>query len=277
MGSRPGRRSFGPAIVKTLVAVGGVVGLAMLFGLVIASPQVRRSGLGKRLERCFPLRWSQVALLFGNEEERARAASVAARTGSRRAVPMLIRAADDRSAAVSSAAVCGLAAIVPAAPGEAERGILSASRHRRPAVRAAAYQALGAVPGHGGARLTSAAQAAVAAGLSDPDPGCQWEAFRVATKLLWVGEANPDLLRALQNRLCTPPSVPPPGSPWSSVWSGTRRLSVRQLEAALTRGSPIEQFGALEGLWLCNTPESRRALRHHLQQHPLTDPPRAGR
>jgi len=274
------RRGVWKTALKALGAAVGVAVLLVLCGFVLASPQVWHSRLGKRMEHRFPIRWSEVALVFGNEVARSEAVFRLTRTGSRRAIPPLVRATRDRSPSVSILALNGLWQIAGVAPREAERAIVGACEDREPRVRAHAYRCLPAGPYHAGlldfsggnsandvyyayrpgsAKMSPTGQGALARGLRDPDAECQWAALHIAFVLYVEGEASPELREALQNRLLSPPPshwVPGPGS-----------------AKGLLRD---KQFSTLMRLWMRNRRESRAQLREYLRKHPLTAERRPG-
>ena len=243
-------RSFWKMALKAFAAAAAVAALLVLCGFILATSQVRHSAFGRRMERRFPIRWSQVALVFGDEEARGEAVRVLPCTNSRRAIPTLVRATRDRSATVSDAAVGSLWDLAPHQ--EAERAIVSACRDRRTTVRAGAYDRMD--PLYTQREITPAEQAALAGGLRDPDAICQWIALESAFGLYAKSEASPELLQALQNRLLSPParSAGDPRGRWLFVEG--------------------EQCSTLVSLWLRDTPESRAQLREYLRKHPLTAP-----
>jgi len=279
------RRPLWKTALKALAAAAAAVALLVLCGFILASPQVRHSRFGKEMERRLPVRWSQVALVFGKEEERSAALSALARTGSLRAAPIIVRATRDRSAAVSAEAVGWLGFIAPGASQAATLGLVSACDDRRIGVRAEAYQHLGAIYADRGLELGPDAQAAVARGLRDPDTGCQWEALTAAFQLYEAGEAVPQLRQALQDRLLSPPAVPPAGSLARPTFRMLRGLSHPQAlwvpaparrGAATYRAAEVEQLSTVLFLWVRDTPESRAVLREYLSKHPLTEERRPG-
>ncbi len=249
-----------------------VAGLFILAGIVLASPQVRNSSFGQRMERRFPIPWSRMALIFGCEQERVQAAGNLWGCRSPAAIPVLYVAAYDRSAQVRETAVCGVWRLARAGPEQAERCVLRLCRQPRPQERGRAHRALRLMLVDGYFEDTRELQEIVAHELQGPHTGCRWQAACTAATLRRRGDTlSPEVQRALYDCLRGP-------SP------GPRSLGRGVLAAKVSKSADLNEFmsrvwasvppreweiGGLILLWEIDTPKSRRLIEQYLTEHPL--------
>ena len=271
MSDRAKRRPVWRTVLQALAAAAGVLVLLAIVGFVLASSPVRSSPFGKRMERRYPIRWSEVALVFGRYDERRRAVGALGMTGSGRALAALDRAAADRSARVRAMAVQAMADLAPYAPHEAERRLLALCGDRRADTRREALRAcrgmlaLGVPP-------SAALQQVVAAGLQDRDPECRREAAATVQDLVSQGTPlQPEVWVAFAACLRSPSPGP---EPRIARLSGPARYiavppTLREARSALGRREPRAHIWALRRLWEMGTPEARRLIEGDLAKRPL--------
>jgi len=282
--ARPRRRTLWRTALKALGLAAGVVALLAATGFILASNQVRWSSLGEFMEQRFPIRWSEITLVFGEESERALAANTLGSTGSPRALGALERAARDRSPEVRDEAVDGIKDIARGSPREAVPVLLRMCRAGRPDVRLRAYRP---VPPDGLLLL----------GLSDPNPTCRAVAALSATMRLpheprgqgLPSQMAPGLERCLLGP--SPLSFPVPGPPYCCLYGprGERtppphkypRVQPRQVGGLVVQyegdrdptaaGNAAERLAALYWLWLEGTEQGRKRVREELEKRPLIE------
>ena len=282
------RRTLWKTALKALAAAVGLIALLLVAGLILASTPVRGSALGHTMERRCPIGWSRIALVFGDDDERAHASWDLSSTGSGRALPALERAAHDRAPLVSSSAVTGIATMASHGVAGAQTLYLRLGRDPRPDVRASAYTALRDMRdsramwqrGGEGQRLLTQ-------GLRDPDPRCRDQAARTAVHLcghrargLWRGELDPQVLRALRDCL-RGPAPRNAVDPRTVEALGARVASAHSFEefhrsSKPTNGPPPLRVQTALGLWELDTAEARHLLQEELAKHPLTNPQTGG-
>jgi len=274
------RRSVWRTALKALGAAAGVVALLIGGGFICASPQVRNSAFGLRMEHRFPIRWSQVTLVFGNERERAGAVSTLHMTGDVRALGPLRRAANDRSRVVSGVALGSIEEIGWVHPEEAQACLLDLSRSAQPRLRAGAYHLLYiALNNNSGVPAAPELQEALTCGLHDANAECRAEAFGLAVALeeLEIG-LRPETIRAVEYCLRSRPPAPTVSVAQDQQLHRSAS-SFPEFRRALARekGSDVGMIEALYWLWSLDAPKARRTIEDELRKHPLVAPRAAGR
>ena len=293
MAERKPRRTVWRTALKALAASLLIAALLVLAALLCATPQVQYSEFGSRVGSRFPHAWSWVALTFGDERTRL---SVVQRLGAGAwwragsypgdgepaALPLLVRAAEDRSPAVRDEAVNQVVGSIGLSfPRDVWPVVRRWSRDGRPERRLRAYEAMrvlartaaGRAAGHG---MSAEASEVLAAGLRETDPHCRAAAASVTADLWDSGlPRDPALARALEACL----RGPSPGVPSEVPKLLTPRAREAQSFEALQRslaeghGARPRRMRTLVALWALGTPWARRLLEDELAAHPLTDPP----
>ena len=295
MGDASPRRALPKTALKALGLAALVCALLVVAGVVLASAPVRGSRFGKRMERRFPIGWSRVALVFGPERERVRAVDALFGTWNRRAVPLLERAAGDRSRSVAGSAMHAIDMLVQFRSTPARRSLLRLCRASRPALRCRAYRAVReamatvtwrqrvgtgliiACENEHAFRLDADVQAVLREGLGDSELECRRQAATTLTHLLTDGgpPLQPEVSAALRRCLRGP-------SP------GIRSLEPAALLTCLRRADTFDEFvrqakhvgcdhgdaGPLLHLWEAGTPKARRLMEQYWAKHPLGGGPR---
>jgi len=284
--------------LKALGLAAGVVALVVGVGFLLASRQVRGSAFGKSMERRFPIRWSEVALVFGSEKERVGAAYDLAESGSPRALGALERATRDRAPGVRWAAVGAIRCIGLQYARAAVPVLLRVCRTGSRDVRMQAYSPMTLTRRTGILDLRPALDDVILFGLNDPDCECRGVAALWATQRLSVGPAmgqapRPQLAHGLE-RCLRGPSPPWARGPASALAvylqgpGGGRQSSRRtHLRAPPRRvGRVVVEYegntdprvrtgnggrvAALYWLWLEGTEGSRKLVCEELAKRPLT-------
>ena len=275
MSPRTGDRTLWKTAPKALGLAMLVLALVAITGFVLASPAVRSSGFGKRMERRHPVRWAQLALVCGAERERLRAVQALLRTGGPKVLPALEQAAHDRSPRVRDSAVYAVLPLVPVAGGDAERSLTSLCRDRNPDLRWRAYRALRLAATHQGTRLTADVQHALVGGLQDPDLQCRWQAAFTTACLKRLGHRLPPEVAAALRRGLRGPS---PGI--HSLPPEVLLPRVERADAFSEFARQIEHVAYGYGdthllllLWEADTPQARRLMQEHLATHSLMEAP----
>ena len=290
-----GRRAALRTALQALGLAAGVFALLTATGFILASPQVRQSGFGQRMERRFPIRWSELALALGGEQVRVQAVVALTQTRSPRALPALSRAATDRRAPVRTEALDGIVSIGRRARDPASDALTYLCAERRADLRAAAYMRLrdlllgGAYPRPVRRCLTR--------GLRDGDPVCRAAAAITAARVVVGPDPDADLSTALAACLLGPSPPPdrlrPPAMssyldmiwpnqsthPWerSGVLHSPAYLIGGRLVCfggdprveARDEGNAWDRTNALVWLWLEGTADSRALIRAELEKRPL--------
>lgn len=295
--NRRGRSPWRTAL-KALGLAAGALALLVAVAFILASPLVRNSALGKRMERRFPIRWSEVALGLGGEKERMHAVATLSETRSPRALPALCRAATDRSPRVRRSAQEGILSIGRRAGDPALRALVRLCADRSSEVRAAAYATLGDL--QLGFPYPRPVRRCLARGVGDQDPCCRAAAALTAAKAVVCSEPDPDLRAALTGCLLGPspprqrlrPEARPgyvsgvPDVVWpnqsSHPWERPGPVGPVYLVAerlVCFGGNPRvevhdeartwDRTNALVWLWLEGTEGSRGLVREELEKRPL--------
>lgn len=254
--------------LEALVVAAVAFMLLVIAGLVLASPQTRSSAFGKRMERRHPVRWAQLALVFGTEAQRSIATSRLGACGPE-ALPVIEMAFHDRSGGVRRAAVKSLATVGANRPEESLRSLARLVRDRRAEVRRLAYAAIWGMVVVREAPASPPLQEALVWGLQDRDPQCRREAAFVVAELARQGRPlQPAALRAFAAFLLTP--SPPATRPAAGPTSLEEALGamLRASREAHSRG-PEGRLWTLMGLWETGTQEASKQIQLDLYRHPL--------
>jgi len=265
------RRAFWRMALKALGVAALALALLVGVGCLLASSGVRASRFGRRMEQRYPIRWSQIALVFGPEDERLRAVGALQVTGSGRALPALHRAAADRSPRVRAAAIEGIACLVPYAPQGVERRLLALCGSRRLDTRRRALDACRTMLGLG-VPPSAALQRTVAAGLQDRDLECRREAAAMVQELVRQHEPlQPEVWEAFAACLRGPSLGPRPVAVRRITSGRYIELppSLPQVRTALEHGELHARVWALIRLWEMDTAEARRLIEEDLAARPL--------
>jgi len=287
------RRTLWKTALKALAAALAVAVLLLLGAFLCATPQVRESRFGERMEQRFPIGWSRIALAFGSERERCGAVntlwtapreqpppnqSAAASRGLR----LLETAAQDPAPEVDYRAIRAIACEVARSPQEVRECLVRLCHHPNPGVHGAAcsYLVQDLLDYWGGPqrglvgrlRNADAASHAQAAGKGKPParPG--------------LG-LSPQMARALQD--CLLGSAP---DVYSRSWQMSGHREYERFAARITNAHSFDQFwrhlgttyagpeGRVDALillwrWRMRMPKADRLLQEELAAHPLTGVP----
>jgi len=259
-------------VVLRATAVSVLAGLLLVaLVLLCATAPVRHSGFGRRMERRFPVRWSQMALAFGSADEQVVATETLGATESREALPALRRAATSRLRDVRGAAVCGIEDIGQAEPRLAVAELTALSQDHRPEVRRDAYSVLFHHNRIAGSALDEALPDTLLRGLTDSDPGCRRLAAWGTVRRWGSWHQDETRLREALQACLLGPSPPPYCNPSGQPGSASDGHYVAELARGLHAPWSHERCKALVGLWEEGTPRSRQIVREYLAQHPLAE------
>jgi len=288
------RRTLWNTALKALAAALAVAALLVLGTFLCATPQVRKSRFGERIEQRFPIGWSEIALALGREGERLGAVAtlrlvLAGRPPRdeskvrRRALGLLEKAAQDRSPEVRYRATAAIASelsvcLLP----EARKCLVRLCHHPDPGVRAEACSYLLQHLLH----YRQGPQRGLVSRLRRADAECTDRTTRPIEPPLPGGRSlSPAMARALQDCLR---SSAPGGHTHAALISGAQERA--QFAARIANARSFEEFrhrlgssyagpeGRVDALillwqWRAQTPTADRLLREELTARPLTEAP----